>query len=180
MQTATDANLTCADAMDLVSAKGTELGAKAFKAAQEAKTLTEAIDSVKDAVSTGWKDTFKIIFGNYEQAKSLWTDVANDLWDIFASGSESRNDLLKEWSESGGHDHVVGAMKNALEGLKQVIDIVKESFHDIFPPLTAERLKKFSESLNKFSKKLILSDEKADTTVTTLVSTLQRPRRRKV
>lgn len=162
MQNATDASLTCAEAMDLVSAKGTELGAKAFKAAQEAKTLTEAIDSVKDAVSTGWKDTFKIIFGNYEQAKTLWTDVANDLWDIFASGSEGRNDLLKEWSESGGHDHVVGVLKNALEGLKQVIDIVKESLRDIFPTITAERLKTFSESLNKFSKKLILSDEKAD------------------
>lgn len=35
-----------------------ELGLKAFKAAQEAKTFEEAINSVKDAVSTGWMNTF--------------------------------------------------------------------------------------------------------------------------
>ena len=59
------------------------LGAKAFMAAQEAKTFTEAINSVKDAVSTGWMNSFELIFGDYQEAKKLWTDLANDLWDIF-------------------------------------------------------------------------------------------------
>lgn len=73
-----------------------ELGEKAFRAAQEAKTFGEAIDATKDAVSTGWMKTFEIIFGNYEEARVRWTALANELWDIFASGAEARNELLEE------------------------------------------------------------------------------------
>lgn len=77
-----------------------EFGIKAFRAAQEAKTFTDAIDATKDAVSTGWMKTFELMFGDYEHAKVLWTDVANGLWDIFAAGSEARNELLKDWGRS--------------------------------------------------------------------------------
>ena len=73
-----------------------ELGEKAFRAAQEAKTFQEAIDATKDAVSTGWMNTFEIIFGDYEEARVRWTALANELWDIFASGAEARNELLEE------------------------------------------------------------------------------------
>lgn len=77
-----------------------EFGLKAFRAAQEAKTLSDAIDATKDAVSTGWMKTFELMFGDYEHAKVLWTDVANGLYDIFAAGSEARNELLKDWGRS--------------------------------------------------------------------------------
>jgi hypothetical protein len=85
---------TAAEAMELLADHYDELGVKAFKSAQEAKTFTEAIDATKDAVSSGWLKTFEIIFGNYEEAKKLWTDLANLLWDVFASGAEARNEML--------------------------------------------------------------------------------------
>ena len=69
---------------------------KAFEAAQKARTFQDAIDSVKDAVSTGWMNTFELLFGNAEQATELWTDVANQLWDVFASGGERRNEILDD------------------------------------------------------------------------------------
>ena len=69
-------------------------GLKAFEAGQKARTFQDAIDSVKDAVSTGWMNTFELLFGDAEEATKLWTDVANQLWDIFASGGETRNELL--------------------------------------------------------------------------------------
>ena len=93
---ATEKGLTCAQAMEQVNGETMNLGERAFKAAQEAKTFTDAINSVKDAVSTGWANTFEIIFGNYEEAKSMWTDLANDLYDIFAGGAEGRNNFLEE------------------------------------------------------------------------------------
>ena len=71
-------------------------GRKAFRAAQEAKTLTEAFDATRDAVSTAWMNTFELLFGNYEQAKHLWTDLANDMWDIFAGPVNNLNDKLSE------------------------------------------------------------------------------------
>lgn len=72
-----------------------DLGLKSFKASQEAKTFADAIDSVKDAVSTGWMTTFDTIFGNYEEAKKLWTDFANWLYDMFAESGNYRNEMFE-------------------------------------------------------------------------------------
>lgn len=69
---------------------------KAFEAAQEARTFSDAIDSVKDAVSTGWMNTFELIFGDADQATKVWTEVANQLYDIFAGGAEHRNSILED------------------------------------------------------------------------------------
>lgn len=87
---------TASQAYDILSTKYDGVSINAAKAAQEAKSFTEAVDSTKDAVSSGWMRTFEIIFGNYEQAKALWTDVANGLWNIFAGGFEDRNNMLEE------------------------------------------------------------------------------------
>ena len=73
-----------------------EFSLKSFEAAQKARTFNDAIDSVKDAVSTGWMKTFEIIFGNANEATELWTSFANDLYDIFAEGGNARNDFLEE------------------------------------------------------------------------------------
>ena len=87
-------------------------GLKAFEAGQKARTLGDAIDSVKDAVSTGWMNTFERIFGNAEQATELWTNVANQLWDVFAGGGERRNDILK-MAMTSGWDQVKERVKAA-------------------------------------------------------------------
>ena len=88
------------DAIKKLASEENAFGIKAFKAAQEAKTFSDAIEATKDAVSTGWMKTFELMFGDYEHARHLWTDVANGLWDIFAAGSEARNELLKDWGNS--------------------------------------------------------------------------------
>lgn len=87
---------TASRAYEILSEQYDGVSINAAKAAQEAKSFTEAIESTKDAVSSGWMRTFEIIFGDYEQAKTLWTDVANGLWDIFAGGFEERNNLLED------------------------------------------------------------------------------------
>lgn len=87
---------TASEAIESLSGKYETYIERATKSAQEAKSFTEAIEATKDAVSSGWMETFEIIFGNYEEAKVLWTELANTLWDVFASGAEGRNDLLRE------------------------------------------------------------------------------------
>lgn len=73
-----------------------ETGYKWFLSAQEAKSFTDAIDSLKDALSTGWMNTFELIFGNYEQAAELWTDLANTLYDTFATPIANQVDFLEK------------------------------------------------------------------------------------
>ena len=130
-----------------------ELGLRAFRASQEAKTFSDAINSVKDAVSTGWMVSFEQIFGNYEEAKKLWTTVANELWDVFASGGEARNEMLKEWHDSGGYQKTLKAISNIWDATKSMGKAIKETFSEFFPPMTAERLNKMTDSLYKFSAK---------------------------
>ena len=106
------------------------LGQKSFRAAQEAKTFAEAIDSVKDAVSTGWMNTFEILFGNYEEAKKLWTGLANTLYDIFAVSGETRNELLASWKELGGRESVINSIVNAFQALMKILTPIKQAFRD--------------------------------------------------
>lgn len=91
---------TATRAYEILSEQYDTVSLNAAKAAQEAKSFQEAIDSTKDAVSSGWSRTFEIIFGDYEQAKTLWTDVSQGLWDIFAGGFEERNNLLEDVFQS--------------------------------------------------------------------------------
>ena len=83
-----------------------EVTVKAFKAAQEAKSFSEVIDATKDAVSSGWMQTFDILFGNYEEAKTFWSDLAEQFWDIFAGGMGGRNSWLKK-AFNGGMDQLL-------------------------------------------------------------------------
>lgn len=72
-----------------------EFSLKAFKAGQQARTWTDVVDSVKDAVSTGWMTTFETLFGTAEDATEFWTSLANKFYDIFAEGGNIRNQILK-------------------------------------------------------------------------------------
>lgn len=145
-----------------------ELGKRAFRAAQEAKTFTEAIDATKDAVSTGWLNTFETIFGNYEEAKELWTDLAERLYTMFAESGNARNSLLEAWrnayadenGENGkdGREELIEAYSNLMDSLQNMIDLVKNAFYDIFPPLTGERLYDITEKFAALTEKLKQSD----------------------
>lgn len=117
---------TASEAIEKLSGKHSELSEKAFKSAQEAKSFTEAIDATKDAVSSGWMRTFEIIFGNYEQAKVLWTDLANTLWDVFASGGESRN----AWLEEALSYSPLDKLAEKLEKITGVTDKVSKALKD--------------------------------------------------
>lgn len=87
---------TASDAYEALAGQFNDIQYAAARSTQEAKSFTEAIDSVKDAVSSGWMQTFEYLFGNYEQSKVLWTDLANSLYDIFAEPANQRNSVLKE------------------------------------------------------------------------------------
>ena len=91
---------TASEAYEILAEKYDGVAITAAKAAQEAKTFQEALDATKDAVSSGWMKTFELIFGDYSESKVFWTDLANILWDIFASGAEDRNAFLSEALDS--------------------------------------------------------------------------------
>lgn len=117
-----------------------KFGIKAFTAAQEARTFTDVINSTKDAVSTGWMTTAEQIFGGYEDAKNLWTELANELYGIFAEGGNFRNEVLNLWNTLEGRKDIFGehgssnqgAFWNIYDAIIAIKDLIKDAWSGVF------------------------------------------------
>lgn len=124
--------------LEELSSSEMELGRRSFKAAQEAKTFGEAIEATGEAVSSGWMQTFEYLFGNYLEAKKVWTALANGLYDVFASSAYDRNQILKVWHyglEDGisGYETLMEAFGNIWDGIKNIGSIISDAWESVFP-----------------------------------------------
>lgn len=143
--------------LDELSSSTYELGRKSFQSAQEAKTFAEAISATSDAVSTGWMKTFELIFGDYEEAKKLWTNLANILYEVFAASGDVRNELFEGWREGGGRKTMLEGINETMEAILRVIKPFKDAFRDIFPAKTSQDLLNFTNGFKSLMKALQLN-----------------------
>ena len=72
----------------------TDIGKKAFAAAQDVKTFSMMMDTLKEAAQSGWAATWELIVGDFEQGKTLWTKVSGVLGDIIGKSADARNKLI--------------------------------------------------------------------------------------
>ena len=136
----------------------TDIGKKAFAAAQDVKTFSQLIDTLKEAAGSGWANTWEILFGDFDEAKELWTGLSQAIGGFIDTQSDARNSVLQGWKDLGGRTELIESLKNILKGIGTVIKPITEAFRDIFPPTTAEQLHNLTEGLLKFTEKLTLSD----------------------
>lgn len=109
-----------------------QLGIKAADAATEIKTFTMLIDTLKEAIGSGWAMSWQLMIGDFEQAKALWTDVGNTIGGVIDGMSEARNNFLKAGLRSGWEKTIAGG------GLKDVIPDA-EKFRGILVDLAREQ-----------------------------------------
>ena len=147
---ATEKGITASQAIKELNGQIDAFSLKGFKAAQEARTFEDAINSARDAVSSGWLNTFELIFGNAEQATSTWTDLAEIMSDIFAEPGNARNELLSQWNELGGQKALIESLIGIVSQFKDMLDILGEAWSNVFPPMTAERLVEITENFRDF------------------------------
>lgn len=132
--------ITASEVLEKYGDQFDKFGIKAFKAAQEARTFIDAINATKDAVSTGWMATSEQIFGGYEDAKNLWTELANELYDVFAEGGNFRNEVLKLWNTLEGRKDIFGehgssnqgAFWNIYDAIISIKDLIKDAWSGVF------------------------------------------------
>lgn len=136
----------------------TEIGAKAYSAAQDLRTFSMMMDSLKATAGTGWKDTWQILFGDLDEAKELWTGLSQVIGGFIDAQADARNEMLQGWKDLGGRTKLIEALKNAFEGVQSVIKPIYEAFREIFPPTTAQQLYDITVNFRKFTANLKLSD----------------------
>ena len=139
-----------------------KLGQTANDAATKVKTFTQLIDTLKEANQSGWTQTWEILIGDFEEAKSLWTSVSDQLGNMIQQSADVRNNLLQGWKDSGGRTMIIDSVKNVFEGLVTILNSVKEAFTDVFPPITVEQLVKVTEKIKSLSEKFKISEEQAN------------------
>ena len=146
--------------------ENTEIGKKAMEAATKIKTFTMLMDTLKEAVGSGWAQTFEIIFGDFNEASELWTKLGDAIGGFISKTSDARNGMLQTWKNLGGRDALLQGFGNLFQSLLSMIKPVKEAFENIFPPSTATKLGanlvSITRNFREFASHLKISDETAD------------------
>lgn len=104
------------------------VGSSAYESAKVAKTFTDVIDSVKDAISSGWMTSFTNIFGGLEESMKFWTDVANGIIDIADRIQERRNKMLEGWKANGGYKDLTEGINNIITIFRALYDSASNAF----------------------------------------------------
>ncbi len=139
-----------------------DLGVKAFNSAQDVKTLSQLMDTMKETVGSGWAQTFELIIGDFEEAKELWTNVNQTLGGIIEESSKSRNILLRHWKQGFGRDILIDAVSNSFNSLLSVIKAIGKAFRNVFPRMLGSQLVKLTKNFRDLTERLKPSEETLD------------------
>ena len=109
-----------------------KLADTAVDAATKVKTFSQLIDTLKEALGSGWTTTWRLIIGDFEEAKSLWTSVSDVLGGFINKMSDARNSLLESalgkgfTSLSDKITKIVEPVKKTSETIKKSVDTVSK------------------------------------------------------
>ena len=78
-----------------------KMGETANDAATKVKTFAQLIDTLKEAVQSGWTQSWEYIIGDFEESKELWTEISDRLQTVIGQSAEARNALLQGGLQSG-------------------------------------------------------------------------------
>ena len=138
-----------------------EFAKTAEDAATKVKTFSQLMGTLKEAAQSGWTQTWEIIIGDFEQAKSLWTSISDYFNDVINKSAEARNELLEKWANVGGRTMLFDGIKSAFEGILSILKPIKEAFREVFPPITLQQLVNVTKGFKNLAEKLKISEETA-------------------
>ena len=124
-----------------------QMGITATDAATKVKTLSQLYDVMKETAQSGWAATWKILLGDFEEAKESLTKFSNMLNEPLAAAADARNKILSEGFSSGWKQFLSEGIEDT-EGFKEaVLSIGKEAVPGLEDLI--EKAGGFEESLKK-------------------------------
>jgi tape measure domain-containing protein len=134
----------------------------AVEAATKVKTFTQLMSTTKEQLGSGWAQTWRLIFGDFGEAKVLFTGISDALGGFIMKNAEARNKVLQDWKKLGGRKVLISALKDAFQALADVVKPIKQAFRDIFPAKTGKDLFDITVRLKEFTQSLKPSPETID------------------
>ena len=131
-----------------------ELGQMANAAATEVKTFSQLLDTTKEAVQSGWTQTWEYIIGDFEEAKALFTGISDALGGIIQKSADRRNTMLAEWKELGGRTDLIKGFTNIATNLGNILGSIGKAWDKVFPPTTGARLAEITKAFANFTEKI--------------------------
>lgn len=131
----------------------------AEEAATKVRTFTQLVGTIKEAVGSGWAQTFELLLGNFDEASVLFTNINNAVGNLVSNSSNARYKLLHDWRMLHGRGILLKDIGTALEGVGQIFKAFSGAFHDIFPPKTGKDLLALTEGFGNFIARLKMGDE---------------------
>ena len=139
-----------------------QMAKTAQEAATKIKTFSQLLSTLQEAAGSGWSTTWQIIFGDFNEAKDLFTNVNNVLGGFIQASAKARNEVLGDWKELGGRTVLIDAIANAFNALIAVVRPIGKAFREIFPATTGQQLYNLTYALRTFTQGLIIGGETAD------------------
>lgn len=84
----------------------------ATDAATKVKTFTQLMDTLKESAQSGWAQTWELLIGDFEEAKSFFTELSDLFGGILGDSANRRNGLLSE-AMSSNWDKLIGKINEA-------------------------------------------------------------------
>ena len=153
MKSLVDQGYTQEEAQNIV-----DMAKTAAEAATKVKTFTQLIDTLKEALGSGWAQTWRTVIGDFEESKVLWTEVSDVLSKMINDSSNARNEMLKQWADMGGRTALIDGLRAGFEALMSVVNAVSKGLENVIPPMTAEKLVDLTNKFKEFMESLKLSE----------------------
>lgn len=105
-------------------------GKTAYLTGQRALTLADAINAVKESVSSGWMETFRNLFGDVTEAAEHFTNIADRLIEFVEKVADFRNGVLSRFASQGGRTKLMELFlgdyeKEIEEGKVGILDLLE-------------------------------------------------------
>lgn len=141
---------------DEVAKKLVEIANSADDSAREVRTFTQLMETVKEAIGSGWANTWKIIVGDFDEATELFTTISQRMDSIVGASADARNGMLQEWKDAKGRDALINIISDLAESVTRIVLPIKDAFLTVFG-ISGEQLAVLTTNISGFVAELIPS-----------------------
>ena len=134
-----------------------ELAKSAEDAATKVRTWNQLIDTIGEALGSGWATTWRLIVGDFLEATELFSEINSRISGLIEASQNARIAVLESWGDLGGRLDIRNTIFNLLSAIEIPLKSIATAFADTFG-ITGAQLKNVTGWLAEFTSKLVMSE----------------------